>query len=130
MKSYQTKRLYFYEVDGKAYLRTFEKATVLATLRSASDGSVHSIAMKSTRNDALISEFRIQATIYTNGASTRTFNFTGLCGSYLADGTRFGRLDSACARALTRAQATRATCTVVCFDRSKSRIASVEIEAF
>ena len=125
-----TKRLYFYEVDGKAYLRTFEKATVLATLRSASDGDVHSIATKSTRNDALISESRIQAVIRVNGIATRTFNFTGLCGSYLADGARFGRLDSACARALTRAQATKATCTVVCRDHSKSRIASIEIEAF
>jgi hypothetical protein len=124
-----TRSLYFYEVDGKAYLPTFSKATVLATLRSASDGDVHSIATK-CRNGGMVSETRIQATIRTGGAVARTFNFTGLCGSFLSDGARFGRLDSACARALTRAQATRSLRTVICLDRSKQRIASVEIESF
>jgi hypothetical protein len=130
-----TKALYCYEVDAKAHLRTFPQATVLAALRSAADGNVHTITTKTRRNGlaysgGMISETRIQATIRASGTATRTFNFTGLCGSYLADGKRFGRLDSACAHAFTRAQATKSLRTVVCLDRSKQRIASVEIEAF
>jgi hypothetical protein len=127
--------LYYYEVDTQSHMRTFPLATVLAVLRSASDGNVHSITTKSRRNGlvrsgGVISETRIQATIRANGAATRTFNFTGLCRSYLADGKRFSRLDSACAHALSRAQATKSLRTVVCLDRNKQRIASVEIEAF
>jgi hypothetical protein len=120
---------YSYAVDTTANNLTFPRAAVLAVLRSASDGAVHTLTVKS-RNGGLVCENGVQATIRASGVALRLFNFVGLCGSYLVDGQRFTRFDSACARALTRAQATRATCTVVCLAHDKQRIASVEIEAF
>ena len=121
---------YSYSVDTKASLRTFAQAAVLATLRSASDNEVHFLAIKARDGGSLISENGVHAAIRAGGIVHRTFNFTGLCAAYFADGHRFTRLESACARALTRAQATRALCTVVCMGHDKERIATIEIEAF
>jgi hypothetical protein len=121
---------YSYAVDVLSNNLTFAQAAVLATLRSASDGAVHTLAVKSRNGGGLVCENGVQATIRAGGVALRSFNFTDSCSSYLADGQRFTRFDSACARALTRAQATRATCTVVCLAHDKQRIASVEIEAF
>jgi len=125
-----SKSPYSYAVDTTANNLTFARAAVLATLRSASDGAVHVLGIKSRNGVGLICENGVQAMIRTGGVVLRSFNFTGSCGAYLADGQRFARLDSACARALIRAQATRGTCTVVCLAHDTQRIASIEIEAF
>jgi hypothetical protein len=88
------------------------------------------IDVKSARTYNLVSQIPISATIQTpTGEPLRVFNFTAYCGGgYKTDGQKFKHLDTACARAVTRAEATRSTRTVTGFSASKEPVVIVSIQ--
>ena len=125
---------YTYAVDVASNCRNFEVAALLAVLRSTSDnGKPHMIDVKSARTYNLVSQIPISATLQTpaweRGEPLRVFNFTAYCGGgYKTDGQKFKHLDAACARAVTRAEATRSTRTVTGFSTSKEPVIIISIQ--
>jgi hypothetical protein len=88
------------------------------------------IDVKSARYYNLVSQIPISATIQTpQGEQLRGFNFTANCGGgYKTDGQKFKHLDAACARAVTRSEATLSPRTVTGFSRNKEPVVIVTIQ--